>query len=261
MKAKIFRDAFILILVFVGIWLISSRFFNTFKPPESILSEDQKERLSDWIKKQIESEYKILEDPVWQESLDEIRSRLEAGLSDSNAEFEIVVLDNSTVNAFASFGNRVYLFRGLIEVAESPGEMAAVIAHEMAHIHLNHVEKKLMTEFGLSVLLTVFTGGDVLVASEILRTLSSGAFSRSQEREADDFALKLMHDTGIDPGFMGVMFRRIKEAYPASMDIPFEMFRSHPDIQKRIKKSLEYPKESFKEVPFNVNWPSKESPN
>jgi beta-barrel assembly-enhancing protease len=256
MKIKILRDALILIVVFIAIWLIASRFFNSVSPPSTFLSETQREKLSEWIKGQIEKEYKVMEEHPWSESLEEILNRLQSELGDSDNKYEIVVLDNTTINAFASIGNRVYVFKGLLQLAESPGEAASVIAHEIAHIHLNHVEKKLITEFGLSVLMAVFSGGDVLVAGEIMRTLSSGAFSRKQEGEADDFALKIMHDSGIDPAYLGIMFRRIKEAHPAGIDISFEMFQSHPDINKRIKKSLEYSKDAFSEVPFAIEWPA-----
>ena len=64
--------------------------------------------------------------------------------------------------------------------------LSGVIAHELAHIEKKHVIKKLTREIGLSVLVSVISGqSDPGVISQIAKTLSSSAFDRKMEKEAD----------------------------------------------------------------------------
>src|SRR5690606_18521629 len=135
-------------------------------------------------------------------------------LPDSEYKYKIKILDEDIPNAFATLDGRIYFFRGMLEMAEKPEEIAAVLAHEMGHVEKKHVLNKLISEFGLTILTTVATGGDMVLAREVILTLTREAYSRSQENEADDFALELLFDSGINPKDLGTMFRKLKDEHP-----------------------------------------------
>ena len=92
------------------------------------------------------------------------------------------------------------------------------------------------------------------MVGEVAKAAVSSAFDRSQESEADQFALKTMVETNISPRYMARIFRKIKEKY-GGYDEHLEFLMSHPNLNKRIKESLEYQlSEDFEEKKIETNW-------
>lgn len=82
--------------------------------------------------------------------------------------------------------------------------------------------------------------GDAGFINEILQQSVSTVFDRKQESEADDFALQLLENTHIHPNAMAVFFRKLRDKYGSSNFESLEFLSSHPNTNKRIKKSLGY---------------------
>lgn len=255
MTWKIFRDGLIVLGVFAFCWFLFSKISSEKEVNATHLPPDKLEVLSDWLAKEIEKTFHVMDDHPWEASMQEMKERLEDGTPSDGQGFIIKVVDQSMPNAFATLGHRIYVFKGLIEICDTPEELYAVLAHEVGHIVHNHVEKRLLTEFSLAILFGAMTGGDLILAGEIIRSLSSGAFSRTQERQADDFALELMVNTGVDPRNLGVIFRKLKD-YTGDPSMQFEMLSTHPDIRKRIKKALEYDNTGLEIRSFETPWPT-----
>jgi beta-barrel assembly-enhancing protease len=259
MTSKIIKDGIIIIIAFIAVWFFIS--YNT-KPisiKETFIPADTKEKIGEWINTQVTKTFKVAEHNKWEDAIEEVVNLLSKSKKVKNEAYEVIVLENSQLNAFATLGTKLYVFTGLLESIENHQEIAAILAHEMGHVELNHIEQKLLTEFGLVVLTGILTGGEVALSTQIMKDITSGVFSRSKENEADKFALELMEDRGIDPVFMGLVFKKLKDSQELSTDLNFEILSTHPDISKRIKKSFEYEKKSsFKEVKFKTKWPSNE---
>jgi predicted Zn-dependent protease len=166
-----------------------------------------------------------------------------AALADLSGRFEaaaglhvplrVVVLDHPLVNAFALPGGYVYLFRGLIQKARSPDELAGVLAHEIGHVKLRHGLRSVIQAGGLGLLLgTVFgdfAGGTAVILAS--RSLMQSAFSRDAEREADHSAVDLMLKAGGDPLGLARFFDNAGVADPAG----FAWIASHPANAEREK--------------------------
>jgi predicted Zn-dependent protease len=120
-----------------------------------------------------------------------VSKRLKQQIPASAYDYNIIVLDDTQVNAFTIPGGNIYVFKGLISFCDSPEQLAAVLAHEMGHVEKRHTVNRLVREFGLSILFSIITGGDGVLLSDLYQTLISTGFSRSQEKEADQFALEL----------------------------------------------------------------------
>ena len=84
-------------------------------------------------------------------------------------KIKLHILNSSEVNAFALPNHHLVVFSGLINESINENELSGVISHELAHIELNHVMKKLVKEVGLSVLLSMTTGSGGEVVKEIVR--------------------------------------------------------------------------------------------
>ena len=121
--------------------------------------------------------------------------------------YRVVVLDDETVNAFALPGGRIVLFRGLIDFAERPEEVAAVLSHEMAHVIAQHGVARLMEQFGLTILLDFVTGGGGVITGGAAVILGL-SYSRNDEREADRLGIDLLNQAGIQSDGLASFFER-----------------------------------------------------
>ncbi len=131
-------------------------------------------------------------------------------------------------NALALPGSHVLVFEGLIAEADSPEMLAGVLAHEIAHLDLDHPTRRIVEQLGLGVIVTVaFGGSDVGNAGLLLATLS---YSRESEAEADDRAIELLNDAGIRSDGLARFFRKIDGDRPS--DVP-DWLSTHPDLEAR----------------------------
>src|SRR5690606_1566950 len=106
---------------------------------------------------------------------------------------------NDEVNAFALPNGHLVINSQLIIDAKNQDEVLGVIAHELAHIHLNHINKKLAKEFGIAIVVNAIAGNNSEVLAEISQTIASNAFSRQDEREADLEAITYLERAQISP--------------------------------------------------------------
>lgn len=145
------------------------------------------------------------------------------------------VQHNSTVNAFALPDNHLVLLSGLIEDAQTPEELAGVMAHEIAHMQHKHVMKKLQKEIGLTVLYSMAGGNG---STEGMRLLSSSAYDREFEHQADISATKYLIKAQIDPeGLANFLYRLSIEEDELTKNLVW--ISTHPDSEKRSKEIIE----------------------
>ena len=117
-------------------------------------------------------------------------------------------------------------------------KLAGVLAHEIGHLSLGHIEKKLIKEVGLTMLFTMAGGnGGQEVIKEVVKTISSSAFDRTYEEEADLFAVQTMNKAGFDPESLSAFMLRMsqQESVPELM----VWMNSHPESKARAATILE----------------------
>lgn len=183
-----------------------------------------------------------------------ITSRLLNSIDNSNYNYQFTIIDNTDVNAFTIPGAKIFICKGLITFADTPEEVAAVLAHEIGHAEKRHVVNKIAKELGLGIIFTLITGGDPGIVTEIIRLVASTGFDREQEKEADEFALQLLEKSGIHPKHMERFFKKINELHDINMP---ELIMTHPDSDKRAEKAASYNiSDDFKEHSFNMDWES-----
>jgi Zn-dependent protease with chaperone function len=131
------------------------------------------------------------------------------------------------------------VYTGLINDCKKQEALQGVLGHEIAHIENNHVMKKLSKEIGLTVLLSATAGGNGgQVLKEIFKTLSSSAYDRTLEKEADIASVDYLLKANIDPKpFADFMY---KMAMDNQTDMSLYWISSHPESEERAKYILEY---------------------
>lgn len=143
------------------------------------------------------------------------------------------VLASPVPNAFALPGGRVYVLNGLLEKAESPDELAGVLAHEFGHVAhrdgLRRVIEDGSTGFLIGLLFGDMTGASVVVGAG--RGLLSAAYSRDAEASADQYARALLLKLGRSPKPLGDLLLRISGA---EKENPLSIFATHPLTEDRL---------------------------
>lgn len=175
-----------------------------------------------------------------------IVGRLLSAANQPNAKFTVTILDTPDVNAFALPGGYVYVTRGILALASDSSELAAVLAHEIAHVTLKHARartnKARTTEIVDRVVTGIFGGdADGQQAAERSR-LSMAAFSQGQELAADKEGIEIAGKAGYDPHaaarFLGAMGRFAKYSAGESNGQD-DFLSSHPSTPDRIQKAAE----------------------
>jgi Zn-dependent protease with chaperone function len=155
----------------------------------------------------------------------------------------IHVYDMDLLNAFAVPGSEIILTREVIRKAESPDEVAGVLAHEMGHVAHLDPEQQLVRVLGLQAVMSIFSGsytGDVVSSAAGLVAIFS--YSREAERKADEFARSQLKSASIDPLGLKHFFEKvikIEGARSSEEASPFSkiggLLASHPVTEDRIK--------------------------
>jgi predicted Zn-dependent protease len=160
--------------------------------------------------------------------------------------YHVNILDSDEINAFATSGGHIFITRGLIESTTSEDTLAAVIAHEVSHIQLQHGLKAIKNSRITQALLITGTSaagaagnstisdlvnvfGDSI--NEVVTTMITNGYSRTQEYEADSIAMSLMDLAGYEPSSLVDMLKTLEKTQSSH---PGGFNKTHPSPTDRI---------------------------
>ena len=164
----------------------------------------QEQEIGRELSQEIEVEAKMINDPVVTSYVQRLGQSL-VSHSDATVPFVIKVLDSDAINAFALPGGYFYINSGLILAADNEAELAAVMAHEIAHVAARHATKNLTKSqiWGFASLALTAVGGPAGViihqVADIAVPMTFLKFGRNEEREADLLGLEYQYAAGYDP--------------------------------------------------------------
>jgi len=258
MRSSTLRDLIILLAIgaalFVGGYFIVKQIGKSDLDLSYEVSYEQEEKLGNLLKEMIWDQYKTVKDNAADSAIQVITDRLIKALDTTHYRYEFTIIKNDQINAFTIPGGNIYVFSELMKIAETPEEVAAVLAHEIGHAENRHVVTKLIQELSITAIVGVLSGGDPSVLTQILKEVIGNSFSRTQEEEADKFALKLLEKAGISPKSLARFFERLNEK-DLDYDESLEILMTHPHNDKRIEQVRRYKtKNDFKPVPFDIDW-------
>ena len=196
---------------------------------------------------EVEQQVKLLNDPTVNEYVNRVGQNIVRN-SDAQVPFTIKVVESDEINAFALPGGFFYVNTALILAADDESELAAVMAHEIAHVAARHGTKQaskaeLINFASLPLIFIGGVGGFALQqAAGFLIPMQFLQFSRSDEAEADYLGLQYLYKTGYDPGAMVTFFEKLQATESARPGSVSKMFSTHPPTGDRIeatKKNIE----------------------
>ena len=153
------------------------------------------------------------------------------------------ILNKDEINAFALPNGHLIVYTGLILNSDSQEELSGVIGHEIAHIEMNHVTKKLVKEIGFSAIISMTTGnGGPEMIKEAAKLLSSTAFDRSMEKEADIKSVDYLVKAKINPEpFADFLYKLSVRENNATKYLSW--ISTHPESKERAEYIIEYSKD------------------
>lgn len=172
-------------------------------------------------------------------ALQALAERLAAALTlPADMKLAVHYSDDLSVNAYATLGGHIVVHRGLIARVDSENALAAVLAHEIAHVRLRHpaaaAGRGMTIGLALSALSSAIGNS---VAARIMGTTGMGvllSYSREQETAADEDALRAVARVYGHLGGAADLFETLKKSEP-NAEGGFEIFRSHPFSDRRIE--------------------------
>lgn len=162
---------------------------------------------------------------------------------------KIILVQSPDVNAFVAGGANIFVYTGLIELTENPGELIGVLAHEIGHIsggHLIRTRDALERASYESIVGTILGIGAAIASGEsgAVPAIALGsssvamrrflAHSRVQESSADQAALTFLEKAGIDPTGIGSFLGRLKAEALMPADQQSEYVQTHPILENRM---------------------------
>lgn len=235
---KIFAKGFGILITFFLIWWSLSKIDFIGVVGWENIADDIEEQIGDLIWETISKTETVSSNDTLKFHINEMAKKL---CESNNVPFEklkIHVIEKDEVNAFAMPNHHMVIYTGLVKESSSPEALFGVMAHELAHMELNHVMKKLSKEIGLSVLLSMTTGGKGAQVKEVLKLLSSSAYDRRLETEADQKAVDYLLKAGVDPKPFADFLYQLSFQNP--MHEHFYWISTHPESKARSKDLINY---------------------
>jgi len=193
----------------------------------------------------------IIEDPEINLWIRSIGNRLVSRALQSTSPFYFLISKDTSINAFATEGGVIVVNAGLILRSGSESEVAAVIAHEIAHVTQRHISRmrnkakanKLGTNAALIAGMVASTQNPQAGQAILNTTIATMAhnqlsFSREAESEADREGLRILTRAGFDPLAMPSILQKLEQFAITGNEEIRELLQKHPLTHRRVTDTL-----------------------
>ncbi|MBF0595378.1 MAG: septum formation protein Maf [Candidatus Omnitrophica bacterium] len=223
---------------------ISSNFNTATGNQETTMySTEREQELGASVSAGMEKELKVLDDVALNERVDRITQKIAQVCDRQELVYIAKVVEEKkpqdngpTVNAFSLPGGYVYVYKGLLDYIKDDDELAAVIAHEVAHVTARHSIKRLQASYGslVAVLAAMTTNGALAGGISMATESMFFDYSQQDELQADALGVKYMTAAGYDPQGMIRMLEALQK-YDEKQPIRPKMYaRDHPYVHQRL---------------------------
>ncbi len=185
--------------------------------------------------------------PATERFLDEVLVKLAAASDTPSQVYRVTVLNSPIVNAFALPSGDIFVSRGLLALANDTSEVAAVMAHEIAHVTERHASRRAEIEKNSAVIAKAAAVIDDQNRQKNFQNyaqFSLAAFSRQQEMDADQVGIRVIAKAGYDPfaasRFLVSLGRAtdLRQSLHPGGDAKPDMMATHPSTPERVAHAV-----------------------
>jgi predicted Zn-dependent protease len=199
--------------------------------------------------KQIYFQAPLISDPLIKEYTELLIYRLSEYSEVKDRQFNILIIDDNSLNAFAAPGGIIGVNGGLFLNADNEGQFASVMAHELAHLSQRHFARNILStqDRSLASSLTMISSIALAILSNNPNAMAVGPallqtqslrYSRLFEKEADRVGFGNLVRAGYNPKSMGEMFENMNNLRRLAGEIPPEFLLTHPLSSSSISDAL-----------------------
>lgn len=178
--------------------------------------------------------------------LNDMANKISAVSHWAGLEYSVFIINEKDINHLSLPGGTIFIFRGLIEEAESPDEIAAAIAHEIVHIAHRDAVARLADKYSYSFAAQQVIGDNPEIADHIIMSLyrTNGTildYSEEQEKAADVISLTYLQDAGYDPRAAISLLkkmRRLEKEQPHRFDLLRMTHASSSSRLRRVERAI-----------------------
>jgi len=218
---------------------------------DTVMTRAQERDLGREFMKWVRKALPISDDPVLTDYLQTLGQQLVAA-SGNPGHYEFFLVDEPLVNAFAGPNGHIGIFAGLILAAETEGELAAVVAHELAHVSQDHLLRSFEAQKQMALPATALLLAAAVLGATVDSNLGAAGligvqgaavqrqinFTRANEEEADRIGIDTLSRAGHNPYAMPGFFQRLAKTTRVSESEAPEFLRTHPVTTNRIADAL-----------------------
>ena len=219
---------------------------------DTVLSRAEQRELGREFMKWVRKALKVSTDPLLTDYVQSLGHRLVRASRETSGRYDFFVVEDPRINAFAGPSGNIGVNAGLILSAETESELAAVLAHEIAHVSQDHLLRRFAAQKQMTVPATALliaaavlgaavdpqAGAAALMGAQGALVQQQINFTRANEEEADRIGIDTLARAGHDPYAMPGFFKKLTQANRVYESGAPELLRTHPVTSDRIADAL-----------------------
>ncbi len=213
------------------------------------VSSEQEKQIGEAFLSQIYAQAPLINDALIQEFTELLIYRISETSALTERNFNVVLIDDKTLNAFAAPGGIIGINGGLFLNADDESQFASVLSHELAHLSQRHFARNILrgSDTNLASALVMISALALAIVSHNATAMIAGPaalsqenlrYSRNLEKEADRFGFNNLIKAGYDPNSMGEMFENMVQLRRLSGDQIPEFLLTHPVSSSRVSDAF-----------------------
>lgn len=218
----------------------------------SLMTPKRERDLGKAFMRSVRRSQKVMDDPLLADYIQSLGQKLINASTDRGAPFTFFMIDDPQINAFAGPGGYIGVFSGLVLTTETESELAAVLAHEIAHVTQQHLMRAWESTSQMAIpsaaillaaiVLGATVGGDAATAAAVggqaALIQQQINFTRANEQEADRVGIDILAASGYEPRAMPTFFDRMGKAHRVYASKLPEYLMTHPVTTGRTADAL-----------------------
>jgi predicted Zn-dependent protease len=218
---------------------------------DTVLSLADQRALARAFMKSVRKALPVIEDPVLDNYIQSLGQELVRS-ANAGGGYHFFLINQPAVNAFAGPSGQIGVFAGLVLAAETENELAAVLAHEIAHVSQKHLMRSFEAQKRMAVPATALLIAAALLGAQVDSQAGMAAmagvqamavqnqinFTRDNEEEADRLGIDILAEAGFNPFAMPGFFESLGRSSRYYDNSAPEFLRTHPVTTNRIADAL-----------------------